>query len=171
MKIYEIKTKQILQLEYITNEQGIFYIHSLDKKELKNLGFLRVVEKQMPELDEHSEIKEIKRVQEDICYLSYEIEPRVITLEQLKAGFIREIDAILDAKAREYGYDNINTAVSYAGYENSFQQEAIAFGKWRSSVWEWGYALQDRVVKGEVDVSSLSIDNVIKDMPQLRLDK
>lgn len=87
-------------------------------------------------------------------------------LEQLKAEFIKTIDGILNKVAQSKGYDDIISARSYAGYDNPFRAESEAFGKWSADVWQWAYALQDKVVKGEVDVSNLSIDNVLKDMPQ-----
>ena len=86
-------------------------------------------------------------------------------IEFLKQEFLARVDAILNTTAHEHGYDNINTAVSYAGYENKFQAEGISFGKWRSRVYEWGYGLLEKIMKGDVDCDSVSLDETLKSMP------
>lgn len=58
-------------------------------------------------------------------------------VEEFKA----RVQEILDSKARELGYDSMVSAVSYAGFKNSFQAEALKLGKWRSEVWAWGNEL------------------------------
>lgn len=47
------------------------------------------------------------------------------------------IRSVIHNTAQDCGYDSIETAVSYAGYENEYQAEAIALGRWRSAVWSW----------------------------------
>lgn len=86
-------------------------------------------------------------------------------IELLKQEFLARVDATLNTTAHEHGYDNINTAVSYAGYENKFQAEGISFGKWRSKVYEWGYGLLEKIVKGELDIDKTNIDEVLQAMP------
>ena len=86
-------------------------------------------------------------------------------IELLKQEFLARVDATLNTTAHEHGYDNINTAVSYAGYENKFQAEGISFGKWRSKVYEWGYGLLEKIVKDDVDCDSVSLDETLKSMP------
>ena len=86
-------------------------------------------------------------------------------IELLKQEFLARVDTILNTTAHEHGYDNINTAVSYAGYENKFQAEGISFGKWRSRVYEWGYGLLEKIVKGDVNIDSVSLDETLKSMP------
>ena len=86
-------------------------------------------------------------------------------IERLKQEFLARVDTILNTTAHEHGYDNINTAVSYAGYENKFQAEGISFGKWRSSVYEWGYGLLEKIMKGELDIDKTNIDEVLQAMP------
>lgn len=86
-------------------------------------------------------------------------------IERLKQEFLARVDTILNTTAHEHGYDNINTAVSYAGYENKFQAEGISFGKWRSSVYEWGYGLLEKIMRGELDIDKTNIDEVLQAMP------
>ena len=86
-------------------------------------------------------------------------------IERLKQEFLARVDTTLNTTAHEHGYDNINTAVSYAGYENKFQAEGISFGKWRSKVYDWGYGLLEKIVKGELDIDKTNIDEVLQAMP------
>lgn len=86
-------------------------------------------------------------------------------IERLKQEFLARVDTTLNTTAHEHGYDNINTAVSYAGYENKFQAEGISFGKWRSRVYEWGYGLLEKIMKGELDIDKTNIDEVLQAMP------
>lgn len=86
-------------------------------------------------------------------------------IEFLKQEFLARVDTILNTTAHEHGYDNINTAVSYAGYENKFQAEGISFGKWRSKVYEWGYGLLEKIMRGELDIDKTNIDEVLQAMP------
>ena len=86
-------------------------------------------------------------------------------IERLKQEFLARVDTTLNTTAHEHGYDNINTAVSYAGYENKFQAEGISFGKWRSKVYEWGYGLLEKIMRGELDIDKTNIDEVLKAMP------
>lgn len=86
-------------------------------------------------------------------------------IELLKQEFLARVDTTLNTTAHEHGYDNINTAVSYAGYENKFQAEGISFGKWRSKVYEWGYGLLEKIMRGELDIDKTNIDEVLQAMP------
>ncbi len=51
--------------------------------------------------------------------------------------------------ARSYGYDNILSACSYAGYENPYQDESKRFIKWRGSVWYTAYQVLQEVENGD----------------------
>ena len=83
----------------------------------------------------------------------------------LKGEFLSNVDEILNQEARKKGYDSIVTAVSYAGYENSFQAEGIKFGKWRSLVYEWGYALLKEIESGKRSLPQ-SFEEIKNDMPK-----
>lgn len=65
------------------------------------------------------------------------------TQEEIKQEKIKRVEnaiqLMLDSKAREYGYDNIVSACSYAGYDNPFQAEGQALLSWRGSVWKYCY--------------------------------
>ncbi|ALV25042.1 putative protein (DUF4376 domain) [Campylobacter iguaniorum] len=48
MKLYDIKSKQIVELEYIANSEGTFYISSLSSSKLKSYGYKKVIEDDYP---------------------------------------------------------------------------------------------------------------------------
>ncbi|MBE3610486.1 hypothetical protein [Campylobacter californiensis] len=91
------------------------------------------------------------------------------TLEQKKLEFIKAIDFLLDTKAKERGYDNIISAVSYAAMPNPFYDEGVAFFKWRSEVYTYCYSILEKVRKGELEISEENIAKVMNDIPQLGL--
>jgi len=61
------------------------------------------------------------------------------------------LESTLDNKAKEYGYDNIKTAVTYADEPivEKFQLEGIEFRRWRSLVYAYGYEQLARIESGE----------------------
>ena len=141
--LYNTKTNSYIYGDYIVTDKGTFFLDVLSKEQLNELG---IVEK---------EIETTKAVEPT----------REEKIERLKQEFLSRVDTILNSTAHAHGYDNINTAVSYAGYENKFQAEGISFGKWRSSVYEWGYGLLEKIIKGEVDIDKTNLDEVLKAMP------
>lgn len=90
-------------------------------------------------------------------------------LTSLKEQFINAIDEVLNSEARKHGYDDIKSARSYVGYENAFRVESEAFGKWSANVWQWGYTLLESIKNGEVDINTLELSQVLKDMPKLEI--
>lgn len=77
------------------------------------------------------------------------------------------IELLMNSKAQEQGYDSILSACSYAGYPNDFQQEAIAFGTWRSSVWKYCYQELDKIQQGLR--TEPTIEEFLLELPQLNL--
>jgi hypothetical protein len=75
---------------------------------------------------------------------------RFPTAAQVQVGLSNAVQKHLDDKARERGYDNIFTAVSYADEPEvvQFQQEGLAYRKWRSQVWSTCYQRLGLVQKG-----------------------
>ena len=53
------------------------------------------------------------------------------------------VQAVMDAKARQLGYDNLLSACSYAAQPAGapFQAEAAALVAWRSAVWAQAYSM------------------------------
>lgn len=78
------------------------------------------------------------------------VAPEPPTYEQKVKAFTDLIQSLLDGKAREFGYDDIKTAVTYADEPAvaKFQQEGMALRAWRSQVWAFGYAWLAEVEAG-----------------------
>ena len=101
---------------------------------------------------------------------AYEIDnppPYVPTQDEIIQSFKDAIQATLDEAARANGYDDIVSACSYAGYQNVFQAEAIAFGQWRANVWAYGYAELDKVMAGTRPVPTVA--EILAELPALVL--
>ena len=75
----------------------------------------------------------------------------------------------LDTTAKSYGYDNINTAISYAEEPSvpKFQTEGKAFRAWRSLFWVKVNEIKNEVLAGERDIPS--IEEIISASPVLDL--
>ena len=90
------------------------------------------------------------------------------TAEEIKAEKIRAVETavqgVLDAKAREYGYDNIVSACSYAGYENPFQAEGQAMLSWRGSVWKYCYDQLAEIEAGNREEPAL--EDFLAELPE-----
>ena len=139
MKFYKDKNSEIYAYEDDLSDEDL-------KKSIKRLSLTSLTQKELEEFLTPKMAREQK-------------------IELLKQEFLARVDATLNTTAHEHGYDNINTAVSYAGYENKFQAEGISFGKWRSKVYEWGYGLLEKIMKGELDIDKTNIDEVLQAMP------
>lgn len=72
------------------------------------------------------------------------------TQEEILANLIAAVQAHMDAKARERGYDNIFSACTYADEPTvpKFQAEGQEYRRWRSLVWAYCYAQLDAITAG-----------------------
>ena len=79
------------------------------------------------------------------------IDPPGPTYEQIVVGLTADIQAHLDATAKQYGYDDMKTAVTYADepFIPKFQMEGQALRKWRSHVWAVAYTELDKHQEGD----------------------
>lgn len=142
--LFNTKTNSYIYDSYIITDNGTFFLDMLSKEQLDELG---IIEKDIETIEPTEPSREQK-------------------IDQLKQEFLIKVDSILNSTANKHGYDNINTAVTYAGYENKFQAEGISFGKWRSSVYEWGYGLLEKIMKDEVNIDNVNLDTIIDSMPR-----
>jgi len=71
------------------------------------------------------------------------------TPEQLQAQYIAALDAYIDAKARERGYDNRVTCALRAGYTGPFQAEGQAFAQWMDACYATGQQALAAVLAGQ----------------------
>ncbi|MGB4065403.1 MAG: hypothetical protein WBK19_16385 [Azonexus sp.] len=95
--------------------------------------------------------------------------PPALTQEQVVAAYSAAVQFHLDTAARDAGYDNINTAVSYAEEPAvvKFQGEGAAFRAWRSLCWAYCYAQLAAVEAQEREQPT--IEALIAELPSLVL--
>ncbi|MFL9669753.1 hypothetical protein WIX39_022610 [Variovorax sp. AB1(2024)] len=76
--------------------------------------------------------------------------PAAETTEDEKKRLVSAVQKYMDTMAQGFGYDNINSAVTYAEEPavQKFQEEGRAFREWRSVVWARCYELFDDVQYG-----------------------
>lgn len=164
-KVFNISGGYVEDRAYIQNETGLFYTSTLSKEELKDFGYLQVIEKEYPLNDnEFKKVVQSSEVKDDTYVISYEITDK--NLEELTALFKEKTQELLDAKAREKGYDDTLSACSYAGYDNDFRAEGEAFGIWRARVWKYGYGLLSAIAEGKHKMPK-SFDEILSEMPTL----
>lgn len=92
------------------------------------------------------------------------------TAEQIQARLSAAVQAMLDAKARELGFDNIFTGVSYAdeGSVPSFQAHGRQLRLWRSLVWERCYEILAEVLAGTSPIPTA--EALLAELPQFSAD-
>ena len=69
-------------------------------------------------------------------------------LTQAQEELSNAVQSHLDSKAREFRYDDMKSARSYAGYTNAFQAEAISLGQWASECWVYAGQVEADVLAG-----------------------
>ena len=165
MQLYNLKENFVDDKPYIVTDKGTFYTEFLTEEELKELGYLKAIYKDYPtNTDEFKKVVQISEVKGDTYVTSYEIVSK--NLEELTALFKEKTQELLDAKAREKGYDDILSACSYAGCDNDFRAEGEAFGIWRAKVWKYGYGLLNAIAEGKHKMPK-SFDEILAEMPTL----
>lgn len=90
--------------------------------------------------------------------------------EKIIATIRDDVQAWLDGTAKDVGYDDIKSAVSYADEPSvpQFQAEGRAFRAWRSLVWEAGNQILAEVLSGARPKPASSAA-LIAELPQLQL--
>lgn len=81
------------------------------------------------------------------------------TEEELKAKISNAIQSLLDTRARELRYDNMNAVAKYLGFDNYFRAEAESLAKWCADCWAKAGELES---SGEV----YTADEVLALMPE-----
>jgi len=84
-------------------------------------------------------------------------------IKEKKIAFNNAIQTHLDSKAKEFRYDNMMSARSYAGYDNPFQAEAQKLAVWASNCWVKAGAIEADVEAGKRDMPT--IDEVLSELP------
>lgn len=71
----------------------------------------------------------------------------------LQKHYTNLIQHILDVEARKLGYDNCNSVCTYVNTGvQKFDDEGVAFRKWRSAVWAKGYEILADVQSGKMEI-------------------
>jgi hypothetical protein len=78
------------------------------------------------------------------------IEP---SAEDIEKNYVSITQNYLDSTAKNYGYDSILSAVSYAEdtFNQTYQLEGKAFLNWRSNVWTTAYPVIDKIKNKEIE--------------------
>lgn len=87
---------------------------------------------------------------------------------QLQKHYTDLIQHILDKEAQKLGYDDCNSVCTYVetGVQK-FDDEGVAFRKWRSAVWAKGYEILADVQSGKMEIPTE--EELIKLLPALEI--
>lgn len=90
-----------------------------------------------------------------------------VVLPPTVQDFKDAIQLHMDNKAKEYGYDSLGSAVTYAEEPAvpKFQKEGKAFRAWRSQVWDFGYAQMAQVQGGSAPIPTVA--ELLESLPAL----
>ena len=72
----------------------------------------------------------------------------------------------LQSGVEVYGYDNIISACSYAGFTNPFQSEGQQILAWRGDVWTTAYSNLNTALMQEID---LTYEEIVATLPVLTI--
>lgn len=79
-----------------------------------------------------------------------------------------KVQAFMDSKASERGYDNIRSAAVRAALPASpFHAEGVAYGEWMDKCWASCYVMLNKAQKGEIPTPTAQ--DVINQLPTLVL--
>ena len=87
-----------------------------------------------------------------------------IKLNSMMISISLAVQKMLDDKALEKGFNDLKSgshmdrAVTYAGYDNVFKDDALTLASWRSAVW---LDLETKMNSGEYDLNTLTVDFVL----------
>jgi hypothetical protein len=97
-------------------------------------------------------------------------DPEPLSAEQMLTSIIAAVQAHMDKKAKEYGYGDLQSAVTYADEPAvaRFQEEGRAFRAWRSIVWDRCIQMLEDFKAGKIQVSGKA--QVIEMLPVFPLD-
>nr|DAN68591.1 MAG TPA: hypothetical protein [Caudoviricetes sp.] len=165
MLLYNINTKLLEDKDIIVLNDGTqMFVQGFSDDGLIEVGYKRVIEvpaSGLPKEMEHIVMESVENAKNYTINHVIKQKPLELIVEDFKVY----VQNILDSKAKTKGYDNIVSVCSYAGYENEYQAEGVAFGKWRAHVWQWGYKMLADIQAGKRQLPS-SFAEAVADMPQ-----
>ena len=147
---------------------NVGFPENIETHQVVDLGYVVIEFDESPALSEGETLEpgELRR-EGDRVIQSWKIIPP--TEKQITAIVEREIQSLLNTSAVARGYDNIATAISYAEEPEveRFQNDGIAFRKWRSRVWAYAYEQLALVLTGER--AQPTADEFLLELPALEL--
>lgn len=93
--------------------------------------------------------------------------PSALTPDQIQAKMVALVQSHMDGSARQFNYDSIAIAISYADEPAvpKFQVEGRAFRAWRSLVWARFYEIMSEVDSGVRGAPN--DDDLLAELPEL----
>lgn len=102
----------------------------------------------------------------DSKYVHDMVKEQDVQIDNLKKGIDDSIENHFDSKSKEWGYTNIDRAVSYVGSANQeWNNEAIMFKTWRDRVWLYIYDEMIKIQQGLRDFPTP--ESVLTEIPTL----
>lgn len=91
------------------------------------------------------------------------------TLQEVLKSYEAGVQAHMNSIARQYGYDDVYTAISYATEPivQKFQTEGLAFREWRSLVWAYCIQVQEDCLAEPPVRTPPSVEDLILELPEL----
>ncbi|OCR84799.1 hypothetical protein CFT13S00388_09585, partial [Campylobacter fetus subsp. testudinum] len=130
MKIYNLQTKQIEDKEVLIDTSGTFFIANLQKEQLKERGYLKVVEEPFDQEIETLEYKEIDGVYKGVK-VELKNKAEILKLKEYelwkasRANAVGNIEVTLD-NCKPYGETSTDNGVIFQGDETSQNRIARA---------------------------------------------
>ena len=105
------------------------------------------------------------KIEEHMSYaLNFPAGTSDLVFQNAKIVLSKAISDYLDYIAGTYGYDNIASARSYAGFVNPFQDEALRLSKWSADCWVTAGQIASDVQNG-LRTMPTSSDEIIAELP------
>lgn len=100
-----------------------------------------------------------------------EVGANPLSLEEQKDALLKKLDRIMYLKAKQYGYDNIVSAITYKdSHIEKFRIEGAAFKVWRDETYARALTYFEDVVAGKVELPKTDAE-LFALMPKFSLDE
>ncbi len=155
------KTATVNEIRKENSNKSFPKVLSLDI--LSNLGYVEIA-RISPELkDFENMVNGELKIIDDI--------PTITNIAELKSSneisklIKAKTQELLDDKAQELGYDDINSIGKYIGYYNDYAFEAEKLGMWASSVWKYVETELVKISSGDRELPA-SLEEIISELPE-----
>lgn len=102
---------------------------------------------------------------EIIAAYEQSIKPEPLTPKQQFEQLKSIVDKYIDRTAQAKGYDSRITCVMRTGYQNPWQEEAVAFGKWMDFCYSKAIEIIDKVKSGKKQMPTK--ESFLAEMPEM----